>query len=57
MNKKELLKKFFLWLSHEVHPDVIDAEEYIECHGWKDDCFIPVHSLDYLVNKFLEENK
>jgi hypothetical protein len=57
MNKKELLKKFFLWLSHEVQPDVIDAEEYIECHGWKDADFIPVHSLDYLVNKFLEENK
>lgn len=52
---KKLLKKFFVWCIRTAKIDVIDAEEAIEVEGYTDGNFIPIWTLDQLVNKFKEE--
>jgi hypothetical protein len=52
---KPELNKFFIWLIREAKIDVIDAENFIEVHGYGGEFGCPVISLNDLIDLYFEE--
>lgn len=58
LKQLEVITPFWLWMVREAKIDVIDAENFIEVHGFKepDDNLIPVISFKELFELYKSQN-
>jgi hypothetical protein len=54
--EKDAAKDFWLWLVRVAQPEVVHANDAIECHGFKDGCgLVPVLTIDELTEMWYDK--